>query len=122
MRGNQRLGDGLREKGKRSAPCRYAVTTLAPVLKMRKPVPSKSFINEPVTESRPSGKSTKRPPRCKYSAMCLTAKGEVISTGKVRRLTMTSLWNQLTSAVSPEVTNRQSSSRHTPINTQSHQD
>ena len=54
--------------------------------------------------------------------MCLTAKGEFMSTGKVRRLTMTSLWTQLVSAVVLEVTKCQSSPRHTPTSSQSHQE
>ncbi len=54
--------------------------------------------------------------------MRLTAKGEFISTGKVRRLIMTRRWNQLASAVVLEVTKRQSSARQTPISSQSHQE
>ena len=98
----------------------YAVMTLGRVLKMRKPVPSKSFINEPVQVIRPSGNRTRRPPFWRYSAIRLTAKGEVMSTGNVRRLTMMRLWNQLSSAVVLEVAKRQSSSRHTPMSSQSH--
>ena len=94
--------------------------TLGRVLKIRKPVPSKSFINEPVQERRPSGNSTSRPPFWRYSAMRLTAKGEFMSTGKVRRLIMMRLWSQLISAVVLEVTKRQSSSRQTPMSSQSH--
>ena len=45
-----------------------------------------------------------------------------MSTGKVRRLTMMRLWNQLISAVVLEVTKRQSSSRQTPMSSQSHQE
>src|ERR1035438_7585685 len=98
----------------------HAVMTLGRVLKMRKPVPSKSFINEPVQVRRPSGKRTSRPPFFRYSAIRLTAKGEVMSTGKVRRLTIMRLNEQLMSAVVLEVTKRQSSSRHKPTNNQSH--
>src|ERR1035441_8324785 len=98
----------------------YAVITLAWVLKIRKPVPSKSFINEPVQERRPSGKSTRRPPFWRYSAMCLTANGELMSTGIVRWLIIIRLWNQLASAAMLDVTKRQSSSRQAPMSSQSH--
>src|SRR5438477_9888058 len=94
--------------------------TFARVLKIRKPVPSNNFINDPVRESRPSGKSTNRPPLFKYPAIRLTAYGDSISTGKVRRLTMMRRCAQLILAEVIEVTNRQSFSRQTPISNQSH--
>ena len=54
--------------------------------------------------------------------MCLTAKGEFMSTAKVRRLIMMRLWIQLVAAAVLEVTKRQSSSRQAPISSQSHQE
>src|SRR5439155_14747944 len=65
---------------------------------------------------------TRRPPFWRYSAMCFTEYGEFMSTGKVRRLIMMRRCTQLRSAVSRDVTNRQSSSKQTPISSQSHQE
>ena len=50
--GNQAFWSVLREKGSRSAPRMQAVMTLAWVFRIRKPVPSNSFIRDPVRESR----------------------------------------------------------------------
>ncbi len=96
--------------------------TLAFVLCSRKPVPSNSFIRQPVRESRPSAKSTSRPLPWRYSAIRLTAYGEVVSMGNVRRLIMILRCNQLVSADVLDTTNFQSRSRQRATNSQSSQE
>src|SRR5712671_4681621 len=96
--------------------------TFAWVLNNKKPVPSNSFINDPVRESRPSAKRARRCPLCKYSAMCFTAYGEVLSIPKVRELIITLRCNQLFCAVVLDVTHFQSSSTDTRRNNQSNQE
>ena len=82
-------------------------------------MPSKIFINVPVREIRPSAKSTRRPFFSRNSAMRLTAYGDEVSMGNVRRLIMIFRWSQLVSAELLETTNFQSPSRQTTRNIQS---
>jgi hypothetical protein len=87
--------------------------TFAPVLCRRNPVPSNSFISTPVRDSRPSANSASCPLPSRYSAMRLTAYGEFVSMGNVRRLIMILRWTQLVCAEMLDTTHFQSAPVHT---------